>query len=309
MKSQMKGRDFLTLMDFNREEITWFLETASELKRARAKGEPHEHLKGKTIAALFERPSTRTRTSFQAAIAHLGGQSFYMRPDELQLGRGEPLKDTARVVDRYCDALIIRTFEQETVEDFAKHMDNPVINALTYTRHPCQGLADLLTILEKIGHFNNLKLAYSGTIHGVAHTLLILGAIMGINVTLARPEGYDPISSVFDFSKKKAKEAGCEIVITDELEKAISDADIVYANTFHPAGVGDVEKIKKEFSPYQITKEVLELAKGNLIFMHCLPAFRDEEVTEEVIEGSCSVVWDQAENKMHTEKAILALLI
>ncbi len=309
MKNRMKGRDFLTLMDYTKEEITWILECADELKRSWAKGEPHEYLRGKTVAALFEKQSTRTRTSFQAGMAHLGGQSFYMRPDELQLGRGEPIKDTARVIDRYCDALFIRTYGQEIAEEFAEYMKNPVINALTNLTHPCQGLADLLTIKEKKGGFKDLKLAYTGAVSNVCHSLMIGGTIMGIDVYVARPEGYDPDPRPLKFAEEKAKGSGKNLIVTDDLNEAVNNADIVYADAWHAMGTKDKEQKEENFLPFQINEEVLALAKDDFIFMHCLPAYRGKEVTEMVIEGPHSVVWDQAENRMHTEKAILALLV
>lgn len=309
MKSQMVGRDFLTLMDFSREEIEYFLETAAELKRAHSMRVPHEYLRGRTVACLFEKHSTRTRTSFQAGIAHLGAQSFYMRSDELQLARGEPIKDTARVIDRYCDALVIRTYGQEVVEEFAQYMDNPVINALTDLTHPCQGLADLLTIREKKDTFKGLKLVYAGDIFNVCHTLMVVGPMMGMDVYITRPERYEPNKCILKFAKEKAEETGSKLVVTSDLEEAVTDADIVYANTWHSMGAKDIEKRLKDFAPFQINEAVLAKAKEDVIFMHCLPGYRGEEMTDEVIEGPHSVVWDQAENRMHTEKAVLSLVM
>ena len=309
MKSRMIGRDFLTLMDFSKEEVEYFLDAAAELKRSWSMRVPHEYLKGKTVALLFEKHSTRTRTSFQAAVAHLGAQSFYMRPDELQLARGEPIKDTARVIDRYCDAMVIRTYGQEIVEEFAQYMENPVINALTDLTHPCQGLADLLTIREKKGDFKGLKLAYAGNIWNVCYTLMILGSMMGMDVYVARPKGYEPNERILKFARGKAEETGAKLVVTYDLEEAVADADVVYANTWYGMGQKDVEKRLKDFAHLQINEAVLAKAKDDVIFMHCLPAHRGQEMTEEVIEGPYSVVWDQAENRMHTEKAVLSLVI
>ena len=309
MKSRMVGRDFLTLMDFSKEEIEYILDTATELKRLWSMKVPHEYLRGRTIACLFEKHSTRTRTSFQAGIAHLGAQSFYMRSDELQLARGEPIKDTARVIDRYCDALVIRTFGQEIVEEFAQYMENPVINALTNLTHPCQGLADLLTIREKKGGFKGLKLAHAGDIWNVCNTLMILGPIMGMDVYVANPKGYEPNERILKFATEKAKETGTKLVVTNNFEEAIADADVVYATTWYSMGQKDVEKRLKDFAHLQITEAVLAKAKKDVIFMHCLPAHRGQEMTDEVIEGPYSVVWDQAENRMHTEKAVLSLVV
>ena len=308
--SRLKGRDFLTLMDFSKEELEYFLDTAAELKRKQRMGEPHEYLKGKQVALIFEKHSTRTRVSFQAGIAQLGAQGFYMKSDELQLARGEPIKDTARVIDRYCDALVIRTFGQETVEEFAQYMENPVINALTDLTHPCQGLADLLTIREKKGAFKGLKLAFVGDMFNMSHTTMIWGSMMGVDTYIAGPvEKYQPNSRITKFAKEKAEATGSKLVLTTNLEEAVTDADIIFAITFFSMGQKDVEQKKKDFAPFQITEEVLAKAKDDVIFMHPLPAHRGEELTEEVIESPRSVVWDQAENRLHVQKAVLSSII
>jgi ornithine carbamoyltransferase len=311
MRDKFRGKDFLTLMDFTRDEINDILNVSYELKMKWARREPHEYLRGKTIAIVFEKPSTRTRTSFQAAIAHLGAQGFYMRPDEMQLARGEPIKDTARVIDRYCDALVMRTFGQDRLEEFAKYMKNPVINALSDLTHPCQGLADLLTIREKKGDLRGLKLAYSGDIWNVCHSLMIVGGTMGFDVYVAIPEGYAPNPKVYQFAMEAAKRSKTKIVLTKDLKEALKDADVVYANTWHSMGAAEKEKEKRaiDFGPYQINERVTEVAKPDFIFMHCLPGYRGEEMSDEIIEGPHSVVWDQAENRMHTEKGVLALFV
>lgn len=309
MQRSMKGRDFLTLRDFTKEEIMTFLQAAIEFKQARQRAEFHDHLAGKKIFLLFARPSTRTRTSFQVGVTELGGQSYFLSENELQMGRGELVKDTARVMDRFCDALVIRTDDISTMEEFAKYMGKPVINALALSAHPCQGLADLLTILEKKRRFSNLKMAYIGTLHGVASTLSVVSAIMGMDFYAVRPEGYELPAPVIDFVTGKIKETKSKCVFTSELEVAVTDADIIYGNTFHPARVQDKEKRIHDFLPYQITEQVMRMAKDDALFMHCLPAYRDEEVTDAVIEGPWSVVWDEAENRLHTEKAILTMLV
>ncbi len=310
MRDKFRGKDFLTLMDFTREEINDILNLSYELKAKWASRESHEYLKGRTIACVFEKPSTRTRTSFQAAIAHLGAQSFYMRPDEMQLARGEPIKDTARVIDRYCDALVLRTFGQDRLEEFAQYMKNPVINALSNLTHPCQGLADLLTIREKKGSLGNLKVAYAGDIYNVCHSLMIGGALMGLDVYVAGPKGYPPDPKVHQFAQEAARRNGTKLVVTQDLKEALRDADVVYANTWHSMG-SDHEKAKriKDFGPFQINEKSVKVAKPDFIFMHCLPGYRGEEMTDEIIEGPHSAVWDQAENRMHTEKAVLALFV
>ncbi len=311
MKDRFRGRDFLTLMDFTRDEIYHILETAIDLKRKWTRREPHELLRGRTLAALFEKKSTRTRVSFQAACAHLGAQSFYLRPDEMQLGRGEPIKDTARTLDRYCDGLFIRTFGQEIVEEFAHYMKQPVINALTDLTHPCQGLADMMTIIEKKGRLEGLKLAYVGDIWNVCHTLMVCGSNMGFDVSVAHPVGYDPSPRIMEYVTNMAKKNKVNITLTQDLKEALTDADVVYANTFH--SMGGPEKTKEQriidFAPYQINETTIAYAKDDAIFMHCLPGYRGEEMTDGVVEGPQSVVFDQAENRMHTEKAVLALFI
>jgi len=296
-------------MDYSPKEVEVFLDVAAELKGKWLRREPHEYLRGRTIAMIFEKHSTRTRFSFQAGIAHLGGQSFYATPETMQLARGEPIKDTARVIDRYCDALVIRTYGQEIVEEYAEYMKNPVINALTDLVHPCQALADLLTIREHKGRIRGLKLAYVGDPWNVCHSLMVASSLMGMNMYIALPKGWRPNKRISDFAEEKSKKSGCEIVVTESLREALEGADVVYANTFHSMGHKDIEERKRAFAGYQINRETLSWAKPDAIFMHCLPGYRGEEMTDEVIEGPQSVVWDQAENRMHTEKAVLALIV
>lgn len=309
MRASFRGRDFLTLMDYTPKEIEVFLEVADDLKRKWVRREPHEYLRGRTIAMIFEKHSTRTRFSFQAGIAHLGAQSFYATPETMQLARGEPIKDTARVIDRYCDALVIRTYGQDIVEEYARYMKNPVINALTDLVHPCQALADLLTIKEHKGRIRGLKLAYVGDPWNVCHSLMVASSLMGMNMYMALPKGWSPNKRVMDFAEENSKRYGSEIVVTEDLREALEGADVVYANTFHSMGHKDIEERKKAFAGYQINRETLSWAKPEAIFMHCLPGYRGEEMTDEVIEGPQSAVWDQAENRMHTEKAVLALVV
>ncbi len=305
------GRDFLTWMDFSKDELAFMLDTAIGLKDKLKKGEPHEMLRGKTAMMIFEKLSTRTRISFQAGCAHLGMQSFFTMPQQLQMGRGEPIKDTARVVDRYCDVLFMRTFEQERIEEFAHYMEKPVINALTDLTHPCQGLADLHTIIEHNGKIEGLKLAYAGDVWNVCQTLMIAGSLFGMDVYVARPVGYEPDEKIIAFVKEHAAKTGATIKVTDSLEEALKDADVVYANTWH--SMGGPEKTKEQrihdFAPYQINEEAMSWAKKDAIFMHCLPGYRGEEMTDKVVEGPQSVVFDQAENRMHTEKAVLYLTV
>jgi ornithine carbamoyltransferase len=309
MKDRFQGKDYLTLMDWRPEEINYILDISADFKRQRMMKQPHENLKGRTIAMVFEKHSTRTRFSFQAAIAHLGMQSFYSTPQTMQLARGEPIKDTARILDRYCDGLVIRTYGQEVVEEYAEYMDSPVINALTDLTHPCQGLADMLTMREHKGILNGLKVAYVGDPWNVCHSLMIGSSLMGMDMFVALPKGWNPNEMITKFAKDNAADNGTQIVITENLEEAFESADVIYANTFHSMGHKDIEERKKAFAKYQVNNETMALADEHSIFMHCLPGYRGEEMTDSVIEGPHSVVFDQGENRMHTEKAILALFI
>ena len=310
-KSQFIGRDFLKIADFTPDEIVYMLDVSADFKARLKRREPHALFPGYSAAALFEKQSTRTRTSFQAACAHLGIMSFYMRPEEMQLGRGEPIKDTARVIDRYCDLLFIRTFGQEIVDEFAHYMENPVINALTDQYHPCQALADLLTIREHKGAFRGLKVAYAGDVWNVCQSLMTACAMTGMDYYLAHPEEYVPYPEALDNAQRFAADSGSRIVLTQNLDEAVEGADVVVANTWH--SMGGPEKTKEQriidFQPFQITPKVMEQAKADAIFMHCLPAYRGEEMTEEVIEGAQSVVFDEAENRLHTEKAVVYLVL
>jgi len=309
MKDRFRGKDFLTLMDYSPVEVNYMLDVSQEFKRKRMMKEAHNYLEGRTVAMVFEKHSTRTRFSFQAAIAHLGMQSFYSTPQTMQLARGEPIKDTARILDRYCDALVIRTYGQDVVEEYAEYMTNPVINALTDLTHPCQGLADMLTIREHKGRVSGNKLVYVGDPWNVCQTLMVCSSLLGMDCHVAVPKGWAPAKIVVDFAEENAGKGGTEMVVTDDLEEALKDADVVYANTFHSMGHKDIEERKKAFAKYQINDETMSWAKPDAIFMHCLPGYRGEEMTDSVIEGPQSAVFDEGENRMHTEKAILALTV
>jgi ornithine carbamoyltransferase len=306
-REDFSGRDYLTLMDFSPEEIGYILETSAGLKARLGQGEAHDVLKGKTAMMIFKKLSTRTRVSFQAGCAHLGMQSFFTMPEVLQMKRGEPIKDTARVIDRYCDVLFMRTYDQAEVAEFAEHMHSPVINALTDLTHPCQALADMLTIQERKGGLAGVKLAYAGDVYNVCQSLMIAGRLMGFEVWVARPEGYEPAPEIMAFIQGLPGESN--VHVTDSLQEAVTGADVVYANTWHSMGTQDLERRLEEFAPYQINAEAMAMAKPDAIFMHCLPGYRGEEMTDEVIEGEQSAVFDQAENRMHTEKALLYLLL
>ena len=225
-------------MDFSADEVMHLLDTAALVKDDLARGEKHQLPPGKTVAMLFEKPSTRTRSSFHVACSHLGIDSFYMRPEEMQLRRGEPIKDTARVLDRNFDALVIRTFGQDIIDEYAQWMGKPVINALTDLAHPCQGLADLLTIREKKGDLRKVKVAYAGDVYNVCHSLMVGGSLLGMSVYVARPLGYEPAPRVMDFVSQACKRSGAEVVVTDDFGVALAGADVVYGNTWHSIGHG-----------------------------------------------------------------------
>ena len=308
MRHHFRGRDYLQVADYAPEEICYIIDTAIDLKRKRATGEVFEPLHGKTIAVLFEKPSTRTRVSFQAGAAQLGAQTFYLRPDELQSSRGEPIKDSARIIDRYCDGLVMRTWGHEIIEEYAKWMSNPVINAMDDLVHPCQALCDLMTIKEKKGEFAGLRVCYLGDYRNVNHSLMMVCAMTGMHFSSARPEGYEPNLDQVAAAQRWAKVSGSTITHTHDLEEAVTGADVVYANTWHSVGTdAEREKRTKEWAPFQVNANVMALANRDAIFMHCLPGYRGEEMTDEVVEGPQSAVWDQGENRMHTEKALLAL--
>ncbi len=310
---EFKGRDFLTLMDYTKEEILRIIDMADELKEKLAKGEPHAYLTGKTVVMIFEKHSTRTRLSFQVGAAHLGMHAFYMDPSTMQISRGETLADTAKTIDRYTDALVIRTFEQEIVEDFAKYMDRPVINALTNETHPCQLLADIQHVRKKKGRLSGLKIGYVGDVWNMAHSWGIVSSLFGWEMKYALPRGYDYWPRAREFIEKTNKETGGSFEMTHDLKEAMTDADVVVSITFVSMTRGateeDLKRKLKDFMPYQINSKAMSWAKDDAIYMHCLPAHRGEEVTSEVIDGPQSFVFDQAENRLHTEKALMALLL
>lgn len=305
----LKGRDYLTLADFNREEIWYLLELARDLKKKQKAGISHELLKGKTLAMIFQKASTRTRVSFEAAMFHLGGLGMFLNKNELQMGRGEPIEDTARVLARYVDGILIRTYSHQEVLDLAKYAEVPVINGLTDDFHPTQVLADLLTIWEQQGTIAGLKMAYIGDGNNMAHSLLLAGAIMGMEVTVACPQGYEPSSLVVEKARTLAEKPE-EIRVVGEPGEAVKGAQVLYTDVWASMGQeGEAVERRKVFANYQINQKLLSLAEKEAIVLHCLPAHRGEEITAEVIEGPQSVVFDEAENRLHAHKAILAALL
>lgn len=302
-------RDFLTIQDFTKEEINDLLKRALELKSGVDKNRCP--LIGKSIGLFFEKPSTRTRVSFEVGIYQLGGQPIYLSPKEIQITRGETIGDTARVLSRYLNGIILRTHSHATVEEFASHADIPVINGLSDLHHPCQSLADLMTILEKKGRLKGIRLAYIGDGNNVANSLIESAAQTGMDITIACPEGYEPDPDVLDRVRSMVNsEAAGEMIILRNPKEAAGRADVIYTDAWVSMGQEhETEKKKAKFRDYQINGQLLQCAKGDVMVLHCLPAHRGEEITDEVMDGPNSAIFDQAENRLHTEKTLLEFLI
>lgn len=305
----LKGKDMLSIHDLSVDEVQEILALAKELKAKQKAGVPHEILKGKTLGMIFEKSSTRTRVSFETGMYQLGGQALFLSNRDLQLGRGEPIRDTARVLSRYLDGIMIRTFGHDRVEELAKWADIPVINALTDLLHPCQVLTDLLTIEEYKGkNLKGLKMAYVGDGNNMTNSFLYGCAKVGMTFVAATPEDYRPDETVFKNALEDAKETGAALSLVTDPKEAVKDADIVVTDTWASMGQeAEHEARKKIFAPYQVNKELLKGADKRVIVMHCLPAYRGEEITEEVLEANAAVIFDEAENRLHTQKAIMAL--
>lgn len=305
----LKGKDMLSIHDLSVDEVQEILALAKELKAKQKAGVPHEILKGKTLGMIFEKSSTRTRVSFETGMYQLGGQALFLSNRDLQLGRGEPIRDTARVLSRYLDGIMIRTYGHDRVEELAKWADIPVINALTDLLHPCQVLTDLLTIEEYKGkNLKGLKMAYVGDGNNMTNSFLYGCAKVGMTFVAATPEDYRPDETVVKNAFEDAKETGAELSLVTDPKEAVKDADIVVTDTWASMGQeAEHEERKKIFAPYQVNKELLKGADKRVIVMHCLPAYRGEEITEEVLEANAAVIFDEAENRLHTQKAIMAL--
>jgi ornithine carbamoyltransferase len=310
MAIHMKGKSLASLYDLTGEEIEQILKTSELLKLQQLRGQEHPLLKGKTLAMIFEKASTRTRVSFEVGMWQLGGYALYLSASDLQLGRGETIGDTARVLSRYADGIMARVFAHQTILDLIKYSRVPVINGLSDYSHPCQGLADLFTVYEKKGRLSGLTLAYIGDGNNVAHSLIYGCSKMGMNITLGCPKGYEPDQGVVAKAGVDAKKNGCAIHVTHDARDAAKGADIIYTDVWASMGKEkEHEERVKVFKPYQINAELVKLAKEDYIFMHCLPAHRGEEVTNEVADSTNSVIFDQAENRMHTQKALMALIM
>ena len=306
----LKHKDLISIHDLEIGEVALILDVAAKLKRKQKKGEPHQYLKGKSLAMLFSKASTRTRTSFEVGFYQLGGHPIYLSDDASQIGRGEPVKDTARVLSRFVDGIMIRTFSHESVIELAKYASIPVINGLTDLLHPCQALTDLFTIQEKMKVLKGRKMVYVGDGNNMAHSLMYAAAKVGMNMVCACPKGYQPDPHVLAEAQEDASHTGCTITVEEDVMKAVKGADVLYTDTWASMGQEEEHEARKKiFAPYQIYAELLAAARPEAIVMHCLPAYRGEEITDEVIEGPQSVVFDQAENRLHVQKAIMALLM
>ena len=305
----LKGKDMLSIHDLSVDDVQEILALAKELKAKQKAGIEHHLLKGKTLGMIFEKSSTRTRVSFETGMYQLGGQALFLSTRDLQLGRGEPIKDTARVLSRYLDGIMIRTFGHDRVVEMAKYASIPVINALTDLLHPCQVLTDLLTIQEHKGkNLKGLKMAYVGDGNNMTNSYMYGCAKAGMTFVAATPEDYRPDEQVVKNAIEDAKATGASITLVTDPKEAVKDADIVVTDTWASMGQeAEHDMRKKIFAPYQVNKELLQGADKRVIVMHCLPAYRGEEITEDVFEANADVIFDEAENRLHTQKAIMAL--
>ncbi len=300
-------QDFLSITDLDRHGLTGLLDRADAVKRDRhSDAGTRDELAGRTVAMVFEKPSTRTRVSFQVAVAELGGHPLPLSSAELQLGRGETIADTAAVMSRYVHGLVVRTFGHDRIEELAGAASIPVVNALTDHEHPCQALADLQTVREERGRLEGLKLAYVGDGNNVAHSLMLAGAMAGMEIRVGHPDGYGPDEEVV----AAARAYGAGLLVTDDPAAAVEKADVVYTDVWASMGQeAEADERRELFAPYQVDADLLGLAAGDAIFLHCLPAHRGEEVAAEVIDGPASRVLDQAENRLHSQKALLMELL
>lgn len=305
-----QGRDFICMADYTQEEIYQIFEVAQSLKEKQRRREPHPLLAGKTMGMIFTKSSTRTRVSFEVGIYQLGGYGLFLSANDIQLGRGETIHDTAKTLSRYLDGIMIRTFAHQDVLDLAKYASIPVINGLTDLLHPCQIMGDFLTILEKKGQLQGLKLAFIGDGNNIAHSLLIGGAKVGMDVVIACPVSYEPDSAIYQQASAIAGTTGARLQVVHDPREAVVGADVVYTDVWASMGQEkERDKRIQDFAGYCVDAQLLKLAKAEAIVMHCLPAHRGEEITDEVMDGPQSVVFDEAENRLHIQKAIMALVM
>jgi ornithine carbamoyltransferase len=310
MAVNMKGKSLIEINHLSLEEIHQIFDLSRTLKEKQNTGEPHKLLEGKTLGMIFSKPSTRTRISFETGIYQLGGIGMYFNQNDLQLKKSESVSDTAKVLSRYLNGIMIRTFDHQDVIDLAKFGSIPVINGLTDLHHPCQVLTDLFTILEKRRTLKGLKLVYIGDGNNMAHSLLQGCSKVGMNITIASPSGYLPLKAIVDESKINAKYMGSKIEIMEDPVKAVNGADIIYTDVWASMGQEkEADERRKKFIKYQVNSKLVKNAKEDYIFMHCLPAHRGDEVTDEICDSPNSVIFDEAENRLHVQKAIMALIM
>jgi ornithine carbamoyltransferase len=306
----LKGRDFLRVNDWEPEELVSVLEIADRLKARQEQRIEHHHLPGRTLGMIFQKPSTRTRVSFEVGISQLGGTGLYLAAGDLQLGRGETIKDTARVLSRYLDGVMIRTYSQADVDELAEHADIPVINGLTDEFHPCQALADVMTIRERFGSFEGVRVAYLGDGNNVCHSLMVACAKLGMHFTAATPEGYEPSEEVVGWAQAAAETSGGSVAVHRDPHVAAEGADVLYTDVWTSMGQEEErERRLRDLAAYRVDDDLLRLASDRSVVLHCLPAHYGEEITEDVLYGPRSAVWDQAENRLHAQKALMALVI
>jgi ornithine carbamoyltransferase len=302
----LKGRSFTRVADWSRDDLLSVLDFADDLKERQARREEHHLLPGRTLAMIFQKPSTRTRVSFEVGMTQLGGHALYLAAGDLQLGRGETLKDTATVLSRYVDGIMIRTFDQDDVEELARHASIPVINGLTDISHPCQALADVMTIRERLGRIEGVRVAYLGDGNNVCASLMVACAKLGAPFVAASPAGYE----VWPEAVELAREAGGEVELTTDPREAATGADVLYTDVWTSMGQEDErERRLRDLAGFGIDEALVGLANEDAIVLHCLPAHYGEEITEDVLYGPRSAVWDEAENRLHAQKALLALVI
>jgi len=303
-------RHFLSIADFSPDEILHILELSTKLKEEWKKGGNKPILAGKTLGMIFQKPSLRTRVSFEMAMRHLGGHAIYLSPDEIQLGKRESVADVARVLSRYVDAIMARVFSHKDLEELAQYSSVPVINGLSDYSHPCQAMGDIFTILEKTGTLKGLKLAFVGDGNNVCNSLLFITSKLGIDMAVASPKGYEPRPEVVQKAMEFASRSGSKITITNDPVEAVRDADVIYTDVWTSMGQeAEAEERAKVFPPYQVNSALVARAKPSVMVMHCLPAHRGQEITDEVADGPHSIIFDQAENRLHAQKGILAYLL
>ena len=305
----MTKKDYLSGLEFSADETLDLIERAVVQKKETKAGKTHTSLAGKNFALLFEKTSTRTRASFQVGVSQLGGNSLFLSPKDTQLSRGETFADSAKVLSEYVDGIIVRTFGHERIEELARHASIPVINGLTDLHHPCQALADYLTMRERFGKTKGLKIAYLGDGNNVLHSLMLVGALIGVNVSAACAPGFEPDEGVVEKTRELASASGASVDLSSDVQRATEGAHVVYTDVWVSMGQeSEAERRKKAFAPYQVNEAAFRNAEPGAIFMHCLPAHRGEEVEDEMIDGPRSAVFEQAGNRLHAQKILLEIL-